>query len=169
MQSFKANYFTHYNHNLKERRIYIDSMFTVLNKVEDQYSYEYTHSIFSLAGVLQEEKKYNQAFRVYYHGRNVAKANKDNCSMSEFSNALGVIRYRQEQYLKAIRFLKQANEEIQLCESGTFLHQFIQPQSILNTIALCFEKSGKTDSAAHYYGLAATPNRAPKIQYSLLP
>ena len=161
MQSFKANYFTHYNHNLKERRIYIDSMFTVLNKVEDQYSYEYTHSIFSLAGVFQEEKKYNQAFRVYYQGRNVAKANKDNCSMSEFSNALGVIRYRQEQYLKAIPLLKQANEETHLCESSTFLHQFIQPQSILNTIALCFEKSGKTDSAAHYYGLAATPNRAP--------
>ena len=74
--------------------------------------------------------------------------------MSEFSNALGVIRYRQEQYLKAIPLLKQANEETHLCESSTFLHQFIQPQSILNTIALCFEKSGKTDSAVHHYGLA---------------
>jgi len=150
----KVNYYTYYDQDPGKRRIYIDSMLYVIGKVKEQYNYEYTHSLFAMAGLLQQEKKYNQAFRVYHQGRTLARTIKDDCSTSEFSNALGVIRYRQDQYTAAIPYLKQAYEEIQRCSKKTFLHSFIQPQSILNTIALCFEKAGKADSAKFYYNRA---------------
>lgn len=147
----KANYYTHSERNLVMRRIYIDSMLNILKTSEALYGYEYAQSLFAMAGLLQQEKKYNQAFKVYYQGRSVALSNGDHCSMSEFSNALGIIRYRQEQYQQAIPFLKQAFQEIESCSSGTFSHRFILPQSIINTIALCFEKSEQPDSATYYY------------------
>lgn len=150
----KANYYTFYDHNLPMRRLYIDSMLTLIKTKQAEYSYEYTHSLFALAGLLQEEKKYNQAFSFYYQGRNIASSDKDYCTTSEFSNALGVIRYRQKQYSKAIPYFKQALRQIQVCSKVTFLHSFIQPQSILNSIALCFQKSSEADSAKLYYNRA---------------
>jgi signal transduction histidine kinase/tetratricopeptide (TPR) repeat protein len=146
-----ANYYTYHEPNIAKRRVYIDSMSTTLKDNQTRYPYEYAHTLFSMAGLLQEERKYNQAFSTYYKGRNVAIENQDYCSMSEFSSALGLVRYKQEQYSKAIPYLKQALDEVQACSSSAFLHSFVQPQSILNSIGLCYERSGNLDSAAFYY------------------
>jgi signal transduction histidine kinase len=147
----KTNYYTYYKQDLTKRRMYVDSMLATLQNVETRYSYEYSHALFAMATLLQDEKKYNEAFQFYYDGRSFAKENLDNCSMSDFSNALGVIRYRQQQYVQAIPYLKQALAEITACTNPAFQYSFIQRQSVLNTIALCFEKSGSLDSAVTYY------------------
>lgn len=152
----KASYYTHYGHDLVKRRMYVDSMLTILKNVKNRYRYEYAHSLYAMAGLLQEEKKYNRAFQLYYDGRSFAKGSLDNCSMSDFTNALGIIRYRQEQYRQAIPYLKQAYREVQSCSNPAFQYSFIQRQSILNSIALCFEKSGRRDSAIVYYQRALT-------------
>ncbi|GAB3250032.1 hypothetical protein GCM10027347_07530 [Larkinella harenae] len=150
----KASYYTHYGHDLIKRKQYVDSMLTVLDQEKNRYRFEYAHSLYALANLLQEEKKYNQAFKLYYDGRSYAKGSMDPCSMSEFTNALGIIRYRQEQYRQAIPYLKQALREIRSCANPAFQYSFIQQQSILNSTALCFEKSGQPDSAIYYYNQA---------------
>ncbi|MRS60698.1 tetratricopeptide repeat-containing sensor histidine kinase [Larkinella terrae] len=162
----KASYYKHYDHNLIKRRLYVDSMLTILDKAKTTYRNEYAHSLYALANLLEEEKKYNQAFKQYYDGRNFSKGILDNCSMSDFTSALGVIRYRQEQYRQAIPYFKQAYDEVASCSNPVFQYGFIQRQSVLNSIALCFEKSGRPDSAVVYYNRAldfikASPNRYP--------
>lgn len=150
----KAIYYTYYKQDFVKRRLYIDSMFTILKSKETTYPYEYAHTLYTQANLLQEEKKYNHAFKAYYDGRNFSKGSLDNCSLSDFSNALGIIRYRQEQYRQAIPYLKQAWREINSCSNPAFQYSFIQRQSVLNSTALCFEKAGQPDSAIFYYNRA---------------
>jgi len=150
----KANYYRHYDRDFIKRRMYVDSMLTILKTSESLYKYEYAHSLYTLATLFQEEKKYNEAFKLYYDGRNFAQGSLDSCSLSDYSNALGIIRYRQQQYTQAIPYLKQALTEIRGCSSSDFQYSFIQHQSILNSIALCFEKSERLDSAVVYYDQA---------------
>lgn len=162
----KVSYYKYYAHNLEKQRLYVDSMLTILGKAKTAYRHEYARSLYALANLLEEEKKYNQAFKQYFDGRNFAKGILDNCSMSDFTSALGVIRYRQEQYRQAIPYFKQAYDEVASCSNPVFQYGFIQRQSVLNSIALCFEKAGQPDSAVFYYNRAlefikASPNRYP--------
>ncbi|MGM9506997.1 tetratricopeptide repeat-containing sensor histidine kinase [Larkinella sp. GY13] len=161
----KAIYYTYYKQDFVNRRLYIDSMFTILKSKETTYPYEYAHTLYTLANLLQEEKKYNHAFKVYYDGRNFSKGSLDNCSLSDFSNALGIIRYRQEQYQQAIPYFKQAYREVSSCSNPVFQYSFIQRQSALNSIALCFEKTGRSDSAIFYYNRALEFIKASFKQY----
>jgi signal transduction histidine kinase len=147
----KVAYYSNYKHDLSARKIYVDSMFTLLSEKESIYKFEYAHTLFARANLLRKEKKYNQAFRYYYEGRSFAEKNLDRCSMGDFSNSLGIIQYQQGEFQKAIPYLKQAFNEIQTCKNSNFHYGFILPQSILNTTALCFEKSQESDSAVYYY------------------
>ena len=147
----KVNYYSHYDKNIFERSRYVDSMLVLLEGREMQYKFEYAHSLLAKGRLLREQKKENQAFKQYFDGRKFAEKNLDQCSLSDFSNSLGVIRYQQQQYDKAIPYLKQAFEESEACDTSNFHYDFILPQSVLNTTALCFEKLGELDSAVFYY------------------
>jgi signal transduction histidine kinase len=150
----KVNYFTNYEFDTVQRRIYIDSMLGVLKAHENNYQYEYAHTLYNMADLLKAERKYTQSFKYYYDGRSVAQHAADNCSMADFSNHLGTIRYQQGQYQQALPYLKEAFRETNDCSSVDFYYNFILPQSILNTTALCFEKLHKPDSAIFYYDQA---------------
>ncbi len=150
----KVHYYSYYAPDTSMRRIYVDSMFLLLKEREDKYAFEYANSYLAMADLLKTEKKYDQAFQYYYTGLSFARENLDNCSMSEFSNALGLIRYSQGEFMKAVPYLKEALNEILECANPSMQYGFIQPQGILNTIALCFEKSGRPDSAIYYYNKA---------------
>jgi signal transduction histidine kinase len=150
----KVNYFTNYHNDTAQRRILIDSMFSVLKGHENEYKFELSHALYLMADVLKAEKKYAQSFKYYYDGRIIAETSQDYCSLIDFSNHLGTIRYQQGQYQQALPYLKQAFKETGNCTSNDFYYNFILPQSILNTTALCFERLGKPDSAVVYYDKA---------------
>jgi signal transduction histidine kinase len=149
-----ADYYTNQVFDSLKRALAIDRMFLLLKGKEQKYPYEYAHAWYALASFQQSQKKYAQAFQSYYQGRSFAAKNLDNCSLSDFSNKLGVIRYQQGQYLNAIPYLKAATKEISGCKNTSFNYGFILPQAVLNTTALCFEKAGRPDSSIRYYGLA---------------
>lgn len=161
----KVNYYQYYEHDFIKWRILIDSMIMIAERKKEEFSYEYANSLFAMATLLQEEKKYNEAFQYYYDGRNFAAGKLDRCSMSSFSNALGVIRFRQKQYKQAIPYFYQAYSDIAACKNASFRDDFIQPQSILNSIALCFERSEDLDSAIHYYKKAISFIRLQEKRY----
>lgn len=148
----KANYYAEVRPNMPLRWVYIDSMQDLLNDRETRYPFEYTHTELEKGAALKESKKYEQAFKCYIDGREFAAVNLDSCSLSEFDGCLGIVCYQQEEFLKAIPFVKQAYEDIQHCPvNGNFYQSFIIPQALMNTAALCYERAKLPDSAIVYY------------------
>jgi signal transduction histidine kinase len=162
------NIYLNYEFNIPKARLYTDSVFSLLKGKENIYKNEYTNALFFLGEVLMAEKRYTEAFKAFYDGRSFADKNLEGCPLSIFSYKLGMVRYTQEEYRKAIPFFKEAIIENKDCTSGFgFDYVFINPQNYLNTIALCFEKSGAPDSAIVYYHkaldfIAANKARFPK-------
>jgi signal transduction histidine kinase/Flp pilus assembly protein TadD len=151
MYHSKMNFYTYYRQDFKLRLAYIDSMISVSENNKEIMSSEYAQSLYQMASVLKDEQRYSEAFKYYYNGRSFALGVLDSCSLSDFSNALGIIRFRQGDFVKAIPYLRQALSEAENCKSSSFQYSFILPQSIRNSIGLCFEKSGQLDSAVHHY------------------
>jgi signal transduction histidine kinase len=153
----KANYYLYYDKNLVKERLYADSMLLIIKGKELQYKAEYAGAIFARGDVLMVEKKYSEAFKCYYDGKLFAQKNLDSCSYCQITYQLGMVRYIQGNYLKAIPYFKQAFVENSHCKTGAgFSNLFIYPQSHLNTIALCFEQANVPDSAVYYYKRALT-------------
>lgn len=147
----KLNYYTNYDRDLVKREQYVDSLLILLEGKETQYKFEYAQTLFGKGKLLRDGKKYNLAFKHYFDGRKFAQKNLDKCSLSDFSNSLGIILYQQGDYKKSIGYLKQAFQENQECDSANFHYDFVLPQSILNTTALCYEKAKNLDSAVFFY------------------
>ncbi|KAI9432037.1 hypothetical protein F5148DRAFT_1295869 [Russula earlei] len=148
--NFKADYYAHYEPDLVKARSYVDSAFAVLNGKTAIYKESYAWTIFLDGDVLMAEKRYSKAFQRYYEGRQFAQKNLDSCQFGQFTNSLGLIRYNQGQYLKAIPYLQQSLEEMSHCRTD-FYTILVVPQATFNDIALCYEKAGRLDSAIHYY------------------
>ena len=148
----KVAYYLNYKRKPARAQLYIDSMFTILKGNEQEFGVEYVRTLIMNGDILIAEGKYEQAFGSYYDGRLFAESHLDLCSSYELTNRLGLTLYRQGKYLKAIPYIKKCMIENSYCK-GTIGD--VQ-QSSLNTIALCFEKAGKLDSAIFYYKKALT-------------
>lgn len=162
--NIKADYYSNHRIDQRLRWVYIDSMQQLLAGREIRYATEFTRTQLEKGSALRLEKKYVQAFKCYFEGRKFAQQNLDNCSLSEFDGCLGNIYYQQEEFLKAIPYVKQSYEEIIQCPvNNDFYRGFIIPQGMMNTIALCFERAHMPDSATRYYYLAlqSIENRTP--------
>ncbi|WP_256004887.1 ATP-binding protein [Pedobacter deserti] len=159
-------FYINYKFSAQKANLYVDSMFRVLKGLEDDHKNEYAHSMFSRGDVLRAQNHYNEAFYKYYEGRQYALQNLDTCDLGSFTNRLGLIRYAQQDFLKAVSYFKQAQAELSHCQdsSSTFETSFMLPQSIYNNIAFSYEQAGKADSALIYYriGLEYIEREQPK-------
>lgn len=150
--NFLANFHLYYQFDTLKARHYIDSMLLVTQDDKELYKVEYANSLFMYGKLLLAERKYAEAFYYYYNSQEFARKHLDKCRLSPFNAQLGIVRYKQSQYLEAVPFLMDALEEIGYCpDSSGYFERFIQPQSILNTVALCYQKAGHQDSAIFYY------------------
>lgn len=146
------NFYLNHESDIPKARLYVDSTFRLLKGKEIIYKNEYANALFFDGEVLMAEKRYTEAFKAFYDGRTFADENLEDCLLSTFSHKLGMIRYIQEEYQKAIPFFKAALVENQDCKRNAgFDYLFIFPQNYLNAIALCFEQSEQPDSAIIYY------------------
>ncbi|MEZ2445837.1 ATP-binding protein [Chitinophaga sp. RCC_12] len=162
---FKANFYLYYDFNLKKARSNADSMTLILKSKVQQYKPEYAAAIFVQGHVLMAERRYAEAFKRYYDGRSFARQYLDSCSYYDFTGRLGLVRYSQGQYLKAIPYLKQSLIENATCKTDDgFNKHFTFGQSTLTAIALAYEFAGMPDSAVYYYreGLAFIDRNADK-------
>lgn len=158
----KYNFYTnvYLYHDVKPFKAekYVDSMLEIVkyknaDATEVPYKNEYAQTLFARGDVLRIQRRYDKAFESYYQGHSFAKEKLDSCQVSAFSAKLGLVRFVQQHYLKAVPYFKQALNETRHCSDSTsFDNQFINPQSIYNSIGLSFERAGQLDSALHYYG-----------------
>lgn len=146
---YKSNHYLLLELNYRKANIYADSMLGILNDKEQKYKLEYTEALFAKGDILFEKKGYAMAFKYYYDASQFAFENLDRCERSRFSYRLGLIRYKQKQYKKAIPYIKQALLWSSYCKKSNDL--FVTRQSAMNTIALCFENTDRLDSALYYY------------------
>lgn len=161
----KVNFYLNYDFNLKKARLNADSMTFILKGKVQKYKTEYASALFAKGHVLLAERRYAEAFKYYYDGRTFAHQHLDSCSSFEFTGKLGLVRYSQGQYLKAIPYLKQALIENATCRtSDGFNKHFLFRQSTLTSIALAYELANMPDSAIYYYqkGLAFIDQNAHK-------
>jgi signal transduction histidine kinase len=146
------NFYLNYRIDTNKALVYSDSMFMMLKGIENSNKHEYARTLFALGDVLVAQKKYAEAFKQYYDGQKYTQKNLDSCSVELFSSKLGMIMYRQGQLNRALSYFKQSLKEFSYCGvNNGFENRFIQPQSTLNTIALCYEQLSMPDSAVYYY------------------
>ena len=150
--NFYATHYLKYEFDLIKAEQYLDSMYLVLQKGNTLNDYRYVQTKFMEGDILKANHKFNMAFQNFFSGREYALENLDNCNVSNLTYRLGIFRYDQKQYQEAIPFFKKAIEENRSCWGNDNIIQNInEPQLYRNTMALCYEKMEKYDSAAYYY------------------
>jgi len=145
--SQQANYYLNYELEAGKARLYTDSMNAAIAGMTDHYPNLYAQTLFTDGDVLMAERRFGDAFDRYYDGLLFAQAHLDSCSLTRFNNMLGLVKYRQGKYPDAIPYIKRALRENSYCDSSSAY----LANSMFNTIALCFERSGRPDSAVRYY------------------
>jgi signal transduction histidine kinase len=128
-------------------------MYTMVSPERDAERYGLT--LIMDGATLLADRQYNKAFEMYFKGLKFAEKHLTVCELSKFNSHLGKVKFSQEQYAASIPYLKKAFQQIADCQDAdNYENQVLLPQSILNTIALAFERHGKLDSAVHYYQAA---------------
>jgi len=149
---FKGYRLLKYHLEPAQARPYADSMLLVLAGRENKYSLHYTKAIFFKGDVLFAQMRYNQAFELYYSGREFAMKNLDLCNIFEYTYRIGMVMYKQERYLGAVPYIKRAFYESRDCTGEVNGYDvYVSRQGYLNTLGICFERVGMLDSAIHYY------------------
>ncbi|WP_339924383.1 tetratricopeptide repeat-containing sensor histidine kinase [uncultured Cyclobacterium sp.] len=150
--NFYANYYLNHELDLVKSEQYLDSMFLILEQEDHVNDFRHVQTKFLEGDFLKAKHKYNNAFLSYFNGREYAIENLDDCNVSNLTYRLGMFRFDQKQYKEAIPFFKKAIAENLDCLGNESLTQNInEPQNYRNTLALCYEKISKFDSAVYYY------------------
>jgi len=148
----KGKYHLHYEQDVIKADLYADSAETMLLQLKNIYPDEHVKTFYFRGDLLLAQKRYNEAFKQYYDGREYAFKNLEPCKLSNYTSQLGNVKFKQEQLPDAITYYKQALKESQNCEGDTsFEYSFVYPQSKMNTVAMMYEIMSTPDSAIHYY------------------
>jgi tetratricopeptide (TPR) repeat protein len=110
-----ADFYINAEVDIPKASLYVDSMFMVMKGHEIAYKGEFTNTFFVRGEVLMAQKRFTEAFKSDYDGREFALKNLDVCGFYVFTQQLGLIKFKQEQYLKAIPYFKQAIRENTAC------------------------------------------------------
>jgi len=150
-----ARFYLNYVSDLEMAERYKDSMNFALKGKEQIYQAEFAKNFFVQGDVLKANKRFADAFRSYYEGREFAKINLPPCQTADLTYQIGLFKYNQREYEEAIANVKRALVEVLDCPPGSdFVRTIKDPQMYMNTIALAFEKLGQLDSAVAYFDRA---------------
>ncbi len=130
---------------------HLDSMLLAIKDKEAAHKKEHAQNFFSKGDLLKAQKRYQDAMKYYFDGREFARKYLNECETSDLTYQLGLFKYTQRQYKDAIPLLRQAYKEVQTCPQVDQELYLVNPQKYINTLALAFEKLGQLDSAAYHY------------------
>ena len=136
---------------------YIDSSLAILKKCSEYPQYEFLNAqVYNARGeILVAQKRYNEAFGIFYRVRAAIK-NINTCEshflLSGISGKLGGISYAQHRYADAAQMFKESVSALWDCNSA--FDYFARVQSNLNNTGLSFAHNNQPDSAIKYYNKA---------------
>ncbi|KQC01454.1 HAMP domain-containing sensor histidine kinase [Pedobacter sp. Hv1] len=131
---------------------YLDSLFFMIKERKEIYKKEYVTALFLRGNLELKRRQYEHAFKCYYDARTFAMENLNICDAYAITNKIGLIRYQEKQYQKAIIDIKQALVESKSCKGSNI--NDLSKHGYFNTIGLCFEKLNQLDSAVTYYKMS---------------
>ena len=139
------------------------------NLVNTYYKY-YTDALFSKGDYFFVTSKFDDALKTYVAAKNILDIQNDTCAYNTYYNKMWNFYYYKNEYEKAIPYLKEYLLKEESCkgQASTFL-VVNRVQSRLNTLALCYEKLGKYDSAIYYYKRGINFLQLPLVKNTLPP
>ncbi|MBI1221096.1 MAG: tetratricopeptide repeat protein [Bacteroidetes bacterium] len=129
---------------------YADSMILSLKGLQGVQGM-YAHALNTRGIVLKDQHLYNEALKQFYAAEIYTNTFLDSCASSEIFKNIGVMLYEQQNYPRAIDYVRKALAGARTCNESNHTTYFIQLQSCLNLIGLCYEKKEQLDSARIYY------------------
>jgi signal transduction histidine kinase len=137
--------------DIEQYLAYADTIIETLEKNElvKDMANRYIQALNMKADAFFQKALYNESYDYYYKAKKLAEDNSDSCSLSQFSYSLGMVLYRQQRYLDAAGYFKEANSEINRCKDMFIF--FYRRQELLDNIGLCYYHAEKYDSAMAYY------------------
>lgn len=144
----KTAYFLRYKKQPDSALNYADSLIKVVKDKPELLNF-YVSALFVRGDVLMDLGIYEDAFDAYISGGKLSKLTTKCYSLY---SKLAMLRYRQGFYAESIPYFKKGFQEILVCADTTrFEQSYVLPQSLLNTLGLCFQKLKQPDSAIFYY------------------
>lgn len=145
--------FDMYNRNLRKYDIadrYADSLLMLFNEKNIRhYPSFFALANFAKGDVLFIRGDYDEAYTYFFQVKSMLKNEIDSCVMNDFSYRLGMILYRQESYLDAVKYFKECYAEAGHCSDD--FPAFYRRQEVLDNIGLCYYNIRQYDSAKLYY------------------
>ncbi|MFT3706013.1 MAG: tetratricopeptide repeat-containing sensor histidine kinase [Agriterribacter sp.] len=156
----KRGYFFTYKRDYIKSLSYSDSILNLLsrNKQEAGYPFWYPQALLLKADDLHALKRYTESFTYYYMAREAIYKSGDTCLFADYSNRLGLVSYKHNQYKAAAEYFKQAFQQKLYCRpeknSNSEHMLFAVIQSTLDNIGICYSRLGMQDSSLYYFDSA---------------
>lgn len=163
--NFKADIYLNRKVDLSKAKLTIDSMYIILDGIEEQHPEHYVRTKFYEGDLLLRGEDYNAGIKKYYEGESFGNAHLTSCEMSNFTYKIALIKYKQKRYKEAIPYLKSTLADLTTCDNSNFDTRVLRPQSTLNTLGLSLEKAGIPDSAVIYYKKGIALLNEKKIEF----
>jgi len=131
-----------------------DSMLWLLRKhtTDKDFAQEYANALFRKSQILMWKRDFTHAFEYDFKARESLEKVNDPCMMSQYTNTLAMVSFREEKYEEAAGFMKQAVGEMGSCKED--FRVFRATQGRLDDIGVCYFRLGMYDSALIYYSKA---------------
>jgi len=151
-KAYHSLYFYYfYKTDFEKSLLYADSMIYTIEHTRNAKSYidELARAYYFKGDALFRLKAYEEAYRNYFLGKKLMPIIKDKCESSNYNYRIAMILYKQAKYSDAGAYFRVTLDEVKQC--STSFSEVYRQQELLNNIALCYSRSGKTDSAIIYY------------------
>jgi two-component system sensor histidine kinase VicK len=114
-----------------------DSSLAVIEKTGTQQRYfkEYAHSLLLRGTIFTNAEQYDSAYKAYINGYKFVLSKQDYAVMHEFDYYIGMLFYRQNNYVKAKDFFLKSFDEAGKCDESN--RPWYRMQELLDNIALC--------------------------------
>ncbi len=138
-------------HDNGKAELYADSAVYLAGSDEarERYPAQYELANYAKGDALFREGRYSEAYTWYYKARLIKGTNLPSCTNSGFSYRIGMILYKQARFVEAASSFQESYAETDDCPD--IFSRYLRLQELLNNIALCYYKSGNTDSALLYH------------------
>jgi signal transduction histidine kinase len=131
--------------------VYADSMLWAIRDhiSEREFINEYANALYVKGSILMQKGIYSEALKCYYKARQAIGVNQDYCLLSGYTSMLGQVFYEQEKYREALEYFRLSLGELSHCSPSHT--KFIGTQLRLNSIGICYTRSGLPDSGLYYF------------------
>jgi signal transduction histidine kinase/CheY-like chemotaxis protein len=137
--------------NIPLATAYADSMLWAIrdHTADEAFTNEYATALYVKGAIFMEKGLYTEALKSYYKARQTFEASADFCQLSEYTNMLGHVFFRQAKYTEARQYFLLSLGELSQCAPSH--NTFIGTQLRLNAIGTCYTRSGLPDSGLYYF------------------